>query len=146
MDKTIEITRVPLRSFRINVCAENVRVITGLCSGRSSDTHFSLPALEWIIPTKIFTQLQDVTSQASKLRLVPTSSLYAWCHSHYQGNGGRKRHSSCRSIYFLSQPVQLGWPPRYILHFSTSQAWWLNTNSTGWKVYTCPCEWQIPGP
>jgi len=29
-------------------------------------------------------------------------------------------------IYFLSQSVQLGRPPQYILHFSTSQAWCLN--------------------
>lgn len=146
MDKTTEIARVSIRSFRINVCAENFRVIVSLCSGRSSDTHFSLPALVWIIPTKIFAQLQHVHSQASKLRLVPNSSLCAWCHSHYQGSGVRKRYSWWRSIYFPSQPVQLGWPPQYILYFSTSQAWWLNINSTGWKVYICPCEWRIPGP
>lgn len=47
-------------------------------------------------------------------------------------------------IYFLSQSVQLGWPPQYILHFSTSQAWCLNLNSTGLKVYLCPWEWQSP--
>lgn len=149
MDQTIEILRVSIRSFRINICAENFRVVTGLCSGTSFETCFS-PAsqpqyeqLFCICPgsavafqktslrirshcyhkglcyketswthegserrTKVFVPLQgDVRSQASKLRRVSASSLYAWCHSHYQRSGVRRWYSCLRSGYLFSFTV-----------------------------------------
>lgn len=47
MDQTIEIPRVSIRSFRNSVCAENFRVVMGLCSGTSSETCFSSPSQPW---------------------------------------------------------------------------------------------------
>lgn len=83
-------------------------------------------------------------SQASKLRLVPTSSLYVHLMSQPLPEKCGEKKVWEVGIYFLSQSAQLGWPPQDILHFTTSQAWCFNLNSTGQKVYACPCEWQIP--